>query len=67
MSGLHQRTDQVQDDAGRRWIFVGITSSLTLHVAMAIAYFWTPNHNYLPPPAAATNRGQHCCPPVSSE
>lgn len=53
MSGLHQRTDQVQDDAGRRWIFVGITSSLTLHVVIAIAYFWTPNHNYLPPPAAA--------------
>lgn len=48
-----QRKSQVNTDGSRRWFFVGITCSLALHVGFAITYFWTPNHNYQPPPAAA--------------
>lgn len=48
-----QRKSQVNTDGSRRWFFVGMTSSLALHVGFAVAYFWTPNHNYQPPPAAA--------------
>ncbi|MCG7499668.1 energy transducer TonB [Vibrio sp. Of7-15] len=35
------------------WIVAGIFFSLLLHVAAAVAYFWTPRHLYTPPPAAA--------------
>lgn len=35
------------------WGVAGIFFSLLLHVAAAVAYFWTPRHLYTPPPAAA--------------
>ncbi len=52
-SHFDQRKSHVNTDGSRHCFFIGITSSLALHMGFAIAYFWTPNHNYQPPPAAA--------------
>ena len=51
-NSLHQ-APHAKKDGGNSWVFIGIATSLALHAGVAIAYFWTPKHNYVPPPSAA--------------
>jgi len=48
-----RQAPHAKKDGGNSWVFIGIATSLALHAGVAIAYFWTPKHNYVPPPSAA--------------